>query len=695
MTAYPLKTTRRWLNTRDLEASPTDEILTLKLRRPQIAPKGDLESVNPVTKPEPGLITKHTPVGTIGSCFSARIQDWLEDYGYNFVKAERDPDLPDSWACQSARFGVVYNTGCCAQVFEAALGRFNPVDRWWTLRDGRLQDPYRAGVWWGSEQAAEEDLRRHAACVRRAVEQCDVFIVTPGLSEVWRNREDGATYASAPPREVFAPARQGFSLAGPDENLDNLERMRRAMLEINPRLRIVIAMSPVPLTATFRPLHWSEGNAVSKASLRVAIDRFCEAHDDVIYFPSYELVTTLTREPFETDNLHVRLEHVERIMTTFMTAYGDLGDAQTDVEQEPTREEDVRRQQYLVVEPVASMRHAYLRETWRRLGLQYGDSPVAIVGAGAHTRSLAEIVSGVEGPRVVCALDDAPASEHVGPWPVRRLSEADPRDFGALIVSSDSARVRLTARARGWAGEDAVIETLYDGLPAGPYPTSDPERWDAPLPTQAPTSDWASRLEPIPGWLKDAEAELLFESSRQLSAIGRVVEIGSFMGRSTVCLACGLESADRPAAERVLAIDPHIHPPTLHPHYEPAPGRTPEGDAADPRGVFERHVARADVRHRVEILQGFSRDFYGRDDIPASLVFVDGDHSFETASADIDAFTRWLVPGGRLLVHDYGAWEGVTRAVDAAISVGSLKLLKRVESIAVLEAVGEGRLSSG
>ncbi len=49
------------------------------------------------------------------------------------------------------------------------------------------------------------------------------------------------------------------------------------------------------------------------------------------------------------------------------------------------------------------------------------------------------------------------------------------------------------------------------------------------------------------------------------------------------------------------------------------------------------------------------------------LVFIDGDHSYEGARADIAAWTPKVKEGGILAGHDYYArWPGVVRAVDEA-----------------------------
>jgi predicted O-methyltransferase YrrM len=58
--------------------------------------------------------------------------------------------------------------------------------------------------------------------------------------------------------------------------------------------------------------------------------------------------------------------------------------------------------------------------------------------------------------------------------------------------------------------------------------------------------------------LPDREARALFGLAYAGPGEGAIVEIGSFIGRSTIYLAKGAMAAGR---ERVTAIDPHIIPP--------------------------------------------------------------------------------------------------------------------------------------
>lgn len=331
----PLKT-RPAVNLHDVDTQPPLEVATLRIKRHQIYPKGDLALVNPVIRPRKGMISKSTPIGAIGSCFASRLQDWLMDYGYNFicteplppteasgtpVTSDRNPAEP--WR-QTARFGVVWTTGCIRQSFELATDAFHPSETAWR-DDDRLMDPYRRGVWWNTEQERAADMAAHTRAVRAALQQCEVFVVTPGMAEAWRSNADNAWFQGVPPKTAYDPARHRFEVTSVADNIANLEGMYRAMRAVNPKIQLVISLSPVPLIATYRDDHCVVADTVSKSILRVAIDEFCRNHPEVIYFPSYEIVRAMSDTPFESDNRHVRLDLVERIMKTFMSSYGDLG----------------------------------------------------------------------------------------------------------------------------------------------------------------------------------------------------------------------------------------------------------------------------------------------------------------------------------------------------------------------------------
>jgi len=158
--------------------------------------------------------------------------------------------------------------------------------------------------------------------VRELIEGAAVLICTVGLAEVWRRRDGGGTFFQVPPRAVYQADEHEFVLTTTEENAENLARFYAACRRVNPALRLMITLSPVPLRATFRDMPCMLADEVSKSTLRVAIDRFCRQHPEVYYFPAYEIVKRIVRDAWEPDGMHVKRETFERVMATFQRCYG-------------------------------------------------------------------------------------------------------------------------------------------------------------------------------------------------------------------------------------------------------------------------------------------------------------------------------------------------------------------------------------
>ncbi|WP_430232148.1 GSCFA domain-containing protein [Nitrosomonas communis] len=61
---------------------------------------------------------------------------------------------------------------------------------------------------------------------------------------------------------------------------------------LNPGINILLTVSPVPLVATYENRHVLVSTTASKAILRAAADEAERIFDNVIYFPSYEIITS-------------------------------------------------------------------------------------------------------------------------------------------------------------------------------------------------------------------------------------------------------------------------------------------------------------------------------------------------------------------------------------------------------------------
>ncbi|MBU3537078.1 GSCFA domain-containing protein, partial [Alkalihalobacillus clausii] len=58
---------------------------------------------------------------------------------------------------------------------------------------------------------------------------------------------------------------------------------------INPALKILLTVSPVPLIATYENQHVLVSNTISKSILRVSANEISKKYDFVEYFPSFEI----------------------------------------------------------------------------------------------------------------------------------------------------------------------------------------------------------------------------------------------------------------------------------------------------------------------------------------------------------------------------------------------------------------------
>jgi hypothetical protein len=169
----------------------------------------------------------------------------------------------------------------------------------------------------------------------------------------------------------------------------------------------------------------------------------------------------------------------------------------------------------------------------------------------------------------------------------------------------------------------------------------------------ASTFEEALRLiDGVEGWLSEGQARMLWDCAREVRAPGRIVEIGSFRGRSMIVLA----SAAAPGVE-LVAIDPHG-----------GSDRGPQEIAADARrgdadnDAFESNLSRAGVRDRVRHVRMFAREAVGEVVGDIDLLYIDGAHRYQPVREDIELWGARVAPAGTMLMHDAFNAIGVTLA---------------------------------
>jgi predicted O-methyltransferase YrrM len=143
------------------------------------------------------------------------------------------------------------------------------------------------------------------------------------------------------------------------------------------------------------------------------------------------------------------------------------------------------------------------------------------------------------------------------------------------------------------------------------------------------------RYREIEGWLSDREAQILYRTARRLPAASRVLEIGSWKGKSTYCIASGLRDGI------IYALDP-FDGSDVPKHLA---GAMPLLDQ------FKHNLGRG-LMERVEIKRGRSADFAGTFQ-NLDFVFIDGDHSIAACRYDYETYGPAVKQGGWLAFHDY------------------------------------------
>jgi SAM-dependent methyltransferase len=163
-------------------------------------------------------------------------------------------------------------------------------------------------------------------------------------------------------------------------------------------------------------------------------------------------------------------------------------------------------------------------------------------------------------------------------------------------------------------------------------------------------------------WLYNAGAHAARRAERLGAAQARIVEIGSYRGKSFCLMARGSLAASR-AGARITAIDPHF-PGNDNPRY---------GFDSRDRELLLDAARRWNVAHLLDERVMTSQDALPHmDGAPIDLLWVDGDHSYDAARFDLESFGAFVRPGGVIAAHDYGRrFPGVIRAWDQLITSGN------------------------
>ena len=143
------------------------------------------------------------------------------------------------------------------------------------------------------------------------LKQCTFLVVTFGTAWTYTHRSTGRIVANC---HKLPAAEFSRALQEPGEIADSFGDMLLALRKMNPGIRVIITVSPVR--------HWKDGamnNQLSKSVLLLSVHRLMRKHDNVRYFPAYEIFMDELRDYrfYAGDMLHPSEQGIDYVWERF------------------------------------------------------------------------------------------------------------------------------------------------------------------------------------------------------------------------------------------------------------------------------------------------------------------------------------------------------------------------------------------
>jgi hypothetical protein len=185
----------------------------------------------------------------------------------------------------------------------------------------------------------------------------------------------------------------------------------------------------------------------------------------------------------------------------------------------------------------------------------------------------------------------------------------------------------------------------------------------------------------IKGWLTEDEGHLLYNLAKKASSNQVIVEIGSWKGKSTICLGNGSKDGNH---AKVYAIDPHIG----SSEHQKMFGHV------DTFIEFLHNIKNAGIAKYILPIRKTSEDAASDFNNPVVFIFIDGAHEFKFVYQD---FTLWfpkVTIGGIIAFHDTWHFLGANFASAIFLLTSShIRNPRLVDTITYFEKVEKNSIA--
>jgi predicted O-methyltransferase YrrM len=200
------------------------------------------------------------------------------------------------------------------------------------------------------------------------------------------------------------------------------------------------------------------------------------------------------------------------------------------------------------------------------------------------------------------------------------------------------------------------------------------------------------------GFMPEAEGLALYETAESYAAVGPVLEIGSYCGKSAVYLAAGVRAARAHGVrQQVVTVDHHRGSEEHQPGWEyHDPGLVDQSTGRiDTLPRLRATLAAARVEDDVVVIVGRSADVARLWRTPLGMLFIDGGHTEAAARWDYEGWAPWVALSGALAIHDvYPDPADGGRApflvYQRALASGAFTEVRHEGSLRILERTADG-----
>lgn len=274
-------------------------------------------------------INKDDNFFTLGSCFARELETGLLNRGYSVLS--RPSIIPSDLfevrnGVASQDFYNRYNLASMHQeILNLTIGNdaLNSDSLIYINNNGLYDDcHYTPALTSATLEVVKKRRETITLTLAEAIKNSQIVVITLGLCEAWQDT-DSDSYLNV----ISSPFMlKKYSNRLKLQNLNFIDCVKHidGILNLLSDKKVILTVSPVPLTSTFNNQDVVIANHAAKSILRAVAQYATTQYDNVDYFPSYEMVSySEPRFAWKSDGRHVSRSMVDNIINLAITSYLD------------------------------------------------------------------------------------------------------------------------------------------------------------------------------------------------------------------------------------------------------------------------------------------------------------------------------------------------------------------------------------